>query len=264
MKLHWIQMFACLSLLTVIAPVCEASQPLETESARLLKHGGVLIAGGFERQRSSAGTEAATPFAFEYGITDRLELTVEPVAYSSIHDRGIRSQTGPGDMEITLTRLLAPELQGRPAFALAGEVKLPTARNTRIGTGKADYAAFAIASKRVGAWDTHANLGYTVIGRPQGATVNNVMSFALAEEFHRRARIDVVAEVFGSTAAAKEGGEGAGLAAGGVLTPELSGGELVGALGMRFHPARAWTLSLGLSVDNQRAVLVHPGVALKW
>lgn len=264
MKKLWIQMLACLSLVTVFAAVCQASQPLETESARLLKRGSFFVAGGFERQRSTAGTEAATPFAFEYGISDRLELTVEPVAYSSIHDRGIRSQTGPGDMEITLTRLLAPELPGRPAFALAGEVKLPTARNTRIGTGKADYATFAIASKRVGAWDTHANLGYTFIGRPQGTTVNNVASFALAEEFHRNARIDLVAEVFGSTAAAKEGGEGTALPTGGVLTPELSGGELVGALGMRFHPANAWTLSLGLSVDNQRAVLVHPGVALKW
>ena len=264
MRTNRIRLPACLSLVTSIASVCHASQPLETESARLLKRGSVFVAAGFERQSSTAGTEAATPFAFEYGITDRLEIAVEPVAYSSIHDRGILSQTGPGDMEITLTRLLAPELAGRPAFAIAGEVKLPTARNARIGTGKADYAAFAIASKRVGAWDTHANLGYTFIGRPQGVAVNNVASFALAEEFHRSARFDVVAEVFGSTAAAKEGGEGVAPAASGVLTPELGGGELVGALGVRFHPAHAWTLSLGLSVDNQRAVLVHPGVALKW
>lgn len=264
MKPVWIPLLVLLASFASSVTMCHASQPLETESARLMKRGGVMLAGGLERQTSSSGTEAATPFAFEYGISDRLELTVEPVAYSAIHDRGIRRQAGAGDMEVTLTRLLAPELGGRPAFAIAGEVKLPTAHNSRIGTGKADYAMFAIASKRVGAWDTHANVGYTLIGRPPGAAVSNVANFAVAEEFHRSARLDVVAEVFGSTAAAKEGTEGTKPTSAGVLTPELGGAELVGALGVRFHPAQAWSLSLGVSLDNQRAVLVHPGVALKW
>ena len=39
-----------------------------------------------------------------------------------------------------------------PGLALAAEVKLPTARNTRIGTGKTDYNVSLLASKRTARW----------------------------------------------------------------------------------------------------------------
>lgn len=251
-------------ILSTLVSAAQASQPLETESARLIKRGHFLVAGGFEFQTSNAGTEAAAPFAFEYGLMDRLELTVEPVFYTSIHDNGIPTQTGPGDTEATLTGLVAPERAGWPAFALAGEVKLPTAHNSRIGTGEMDYSAFLIASKRRGAWDTHANVGYTIIGQPQGVSVNNVASFALAEVLYLNTRYELVGEVFGSGTALKEGGEGSTTTTGSAVTPELGGGELVGALGLRFHPTASASYSLGLSLDNQGAFMVHPGVLWKW
>ncbi len=251
-------------ILCMLAPSAWGGQPLETESARLVKRGTFVFEGGFEHQTSIAGTEAAIPFAFEYGIADRLELTVEPVLYTAVRDRGIRSQTGPGDLEVTLTTLLSPERAGRPAVAFAGEVKLPTARNTRIGTGKTDFSGTFITSKRLGVWDAHLNLGYTVIGRPAGAQVNNVASIAVAGNRYLSTRLEFVSEAFGSTPAAKEGGEGQATAAAGQLTPELSGGELVGALGLRFHPSAHMVYALGVSIDNNKAVLVHPGITLKW
>ena len=47
-------------------------------------------------------------------------------------------------------------------------------------------------------------------------------------------------------------------------TPELGGGELVGQLGVRLHAARHLTYALGVSVDSNAAVLVHPGITLAW
>lgn len=241
-----------------------AGQPLETESARMLKHRGLKLEGGFEHQISSAGTETAVPLALEYGATDRLEVLVEPVLYSAIRDKGTPAVTGIGDLEMTVTGLVSGERPRLPAIALAAEAKVPTADNIRIGSGKADYSLYLIGSKRVGAWDTHANLGYTLIGRPAGAEVNNVASFAVAEEFHPNPRLDLVAEVLGSTAALRESGSEPIVANESQLTPEIGAGELFGTLGLRLHAGSGLTYSLGISVDNNNATLVHPGVAVSW
>ena len=252
---------ACL----LVVGAAQAGQPLETESARLMKRATFKVEGGFERQTSAAGTEFATPFAFEASLTDRLELTIEPVAYTAIRDKGTRRQVGQGDLEVTLTSLLRDERGGLPALALAAEVKLPTARNNRIGTGKTDYSLSLLASKHARAWDTHANVGYTIIGKPAGVVANNTMSFAVAEELRVSPGFVVVGEVFGSTAAVGESGaEGAAPSAESQLTPELSGGEIVAALGLQMHAARGMTYSVGLSIDGNRAVLVHPGISIAF
>ncbi len=253
--------------LAFVASSSLAGQPLETESARTIKRGQFEVEGGFERQTSSAGSEFATPLAFEYGISDRWQLTAEPVLYTAISDKGVRRQIGPGDLETTLTAWISPERARVPALGLAGEVKLPIARNTRIGTGKTDVSLSLLASKRVGAWETHANVGYTFIGKPAGASVSNIMTYALAGELRMTPRFDLVGELFGNTAALSEGGgEGPATPASAEsqLTPELGGGEIVGAVGARLHASRGLTYSLGVSLDGNSALLVHPGVSMKW
>ena len=241
-----------------------AGQPLETESARLLPRGRLEFEAGFERQTSRSGNESAVPLALEYGLSDRFTLLVEPVPYTRIHDKGTARVSGIGDIEVTLTTLLARERGSRPAFALGTEVKIPTAKNLRIGSGETDYAVYLIGSKRTGSWDTHANLGYTVVGKPMGVVVKNVGSFALATERQMSQRFDLVAEVFGSSAARPDSGESQVVTPGGTLTPEIGAAELVGTLGFRFHPAEALVYSLGVSFDNNRALLIHPGVMLRW
>ncbi len=146
-----------------------AAQMLETETARPLGRGVFEVSGNFEYQTSSEGHEAAVPFAAEYGLTDRLELLVEPVAWTSIRPKAGARATGVGDLEATATWLARAETPGVPAIALAAEVKFPTAHNTLIGTGKTDVAGYLIASKHWGRLDTHANVSYTVVGGPAGA-----------------------------------------------------------------------------------------------
>jgi len=251
-------------VLALAAPVpALAGQPLETETARLLKPGTFELEAGLEHQRSGDGTETALPLAIEYGVSGRLELLVEPVLYDAVHDRGARAQTGIGDIEVTATTLLLHE-RTLPALALAGEVKIPTAENIRIGSGKTDISFYLIAGKRLGRWDTHVNAGYTFVGAPSGTRVNNTESFALAEEFHWKPRLELVAEVFGNTAALPEGGEqGTGFAESSI-TPEIGAAETVGTLGARYQDGGGLIYTLGLSYDNNAAVLVHPGITLLW
>ncbi|MDQ6635159.1 MAG: hypothetical protein M3Z10_10445 [Gemmatimonadota bacterium] len=213
-------------------------------------------------QRSPTGREAALPFAFEYGLTDRLGLLVEPVPYTAIRPQQGRRATGPGDIEATLSYLVLPETPTRPALTVSGEVKIPTARDALIGTGQTDYTGYLIASKHLmPPLDVHAHLGYTVIGKPAGAALNNIVSFGVGAEYAVAPRYLLFGEVLGNSASAPDGESAdAGISVGPVA--EAAGGELVGTLGAGRFLRPGALASLGVSYDNNGAVLLRPGLTL--
>jgi hypothetical protein len=246
-----------------VGPLTARAQFLETETARPPRAGAAQVGAAFEYQTSSEGRETALPLAFEYSLTHRLELLVEPVPSTRILPHVGPHASGPGDLEVTLQQLLRPEIGGWPALALAGELKIPTAKNVLIGTGRTDYAIFAIASRRIGAMDTHANVGYNILGRPAGVSLQNTISAALAAEYRVARRLQLFGEVLGNTSATGEskGGDAAGAAA---TTPEVAGGELVGTLGFAFSPTPSFDLSFGVSRDNNDATLFRPGITYRF
>ncbi len=245
-----------------MSPAPVHAQILETETARPLGKGGLEIGSNFEYQFSSEGHELALPFAIEYGLTDRLELLVEPVAYTAIRPRVGPRATGGGDLETTVTYLVMQETGGAPAVALAGEIKFPTTNNTLIGTGKTDFAAYLIGSKRFGRLDTHADLGYTVVGRPRGTQLKNIFNFAFGWERQLGSASELFGELLANTAAAG-GTEPTGPQPPGTITPEAPSGELVASIGVARYVIPSLRMALGLSVDNTGAVLVRPGFTIR-
>ena len=246
--------------LLIAVPVM-ASPPLETETARLLPGGSWRVENVFEAQTSSEGKELAVPLGLTVGLGDRLELIVEPVPYTSIRPKDGRRASGLGDLEVTVNWLARPETSRLPAFALAGEVKLPTAENALIGTDKPDYTGYLIASRRLGNFDVHANAGYTLIGRPAGVQTSNVFVYAAAVEYHVRPRVDIVSEIVGNTAASPEAEQTID------RTPvwgEITGAELVGLVGIRYYVKRDLALSVGVTYDNNGAWLVRPGLTFRF
>ena len=253
----------CVSLLVALHPLLPrlgAAQMLETETARQLGARHLKLEAGYELQSSSDGREHALPLVVEYGITNWLEIAAEPVPYNAIRPKRGRYAHGFGDLEVTLTALARHETQRVPAVAFAAEAKLPTAKDILIGTGRPDYAAYAIASKRVGRFDTHGNVNYTFIGSPRGVRLKNTIGAALATEFHATTKASVFLEVLGSTASATEGEGDAGGA--GAPVPEAAGGELVGSFGFARYAGRNARFSLGFSFDNNAAFQLRPGFAL--
>jgi hypothetical protein len=237
---------------------------LETETARPIGAGVFEVSAAGEFQMSREGKENATPTALEVGLTHRLELLVEPVFYTAIRPKKGLQATGPGDLETTLTYLVASERKLAPAVAVAGEVKFPTAHNTLIGTGKTDYTAYLMASKQFGRFDTHADLGYTIVGQPAGVKLNNLASFAVAVEYRVTQTLQVVSEVLGNTSALTETNDAIKGANESVVTPEASGGELVGTIGARYFLHSNIALCLGVSFDNSHAVLFAPGLLCRF
>jgi hypothetical protein len=242
-----------------------AQQEIETETARLLPHGVIEAGVAYELQRSSAGYEHALPLVFEVGLLDRFELLVEPVAITGIRPSAGNGPdaTGLGDLETTLFGLVVHEREYTPAVSLATEVKFPTARNTQIGTGKTDVTFYAVASKRLGPFDVHANAGYTFVGQPAGVAANNIWSFALAGVLPVHDHAELFAEAYGNTAATDgEGGDG-GDTGGGVLVPELSSGEIVGSAGAGWIINDNLSVSLGASYDTNQAFQLRAGITFR-
>ena len=235
-----------------------AAQILETETARRLPRGAVEASLNFELQHSSEGREVAAPFAIEVGLARRLELLVEPVFYTAIRPHTGPRATGFGDVEVTATWLARAERGGWPALALAGELKLPTANDPLIGTGRTDFAGYLIASKLMGPVDVHANLGYTVVGQPAGTKLSNIVNGALGAVY-RRSAWELFGEVLGTTAAVP-GGEGGG---GPSPTPEAPGAERVTTVGAGRRLLPGTLFFLAVSYDNNGAVLIHPGITLR-
>jgi hypothetical protein len=249
------------ALLLGIGLVTQAdAQTLETETTRLPKAGWWEIGNAFEFQTSAEGTETAVPLGIELGLTDRLELLVEPVAYTAIRPHAGRHATGVGDIEVTLTYRFLEETASIPALAVAGEVKAPTARDSLIGTGHADYAGYLIASKRFGRLDVHANVAYTIVGKPAGVQLRNIASFALAGVYRAGPRVEVFGEVLGNTSATS----GPEMASGGSPVPEAAGGEIVATAGAGRHIGSALLVYLGVSYDNNNAVQLRPGFTLRF
>ena len=188
------------------------------------------IAAGYELQHSREGNETAVPIAFEMGLTNRLGLLVEPVAFTAIRPEVGPSATGAGDIEVTVSYLLRKESRRMPALAVAAEEKIPTAHNTLIGTGKADHTAYIIASKLFGRFDTHANVGYTIVGSPRGQALSNRVMGALATEFAISPGLLSTAKC--SAPQRRAAGKARRPRRAPPVTPEASGDQIFGTIGI--------------------------------
>jgi hypothetical protein len=255
---HYRILFFSLLLANSATSLLHATQPLETETARLIPQGVFQLEYTMEYQTSSEGKETAVPLVLKYGLSNRLELLVEPVVYTAIKPNQGKHATGVGDMEATVTYLLKKETSSAPALAIAGEIKIPTAQDVLIGTGKTDYTAYMIASKRLGKSDLHGNASYTVLGDPAGIQLHNIFGFAAAEEYHLNKKIDLVGEFLATTSALAEGTEGES-----TVVPEAAGSEVVGMIGARYY-FKNILISFGVTYDNNKAVLFRPGFSVKF
>ena len=165
------------------------SQVLETEDSSPLIPGQIEMGTALEFQTSKQGTEAAIPIGIEYGISNRLTLLVEPVAYTNIHPKIGPRANDIGDLEVTLFYQLFSEGKIMPAISISGEVKFPTAKNRLVGTGETDYTPFIIASKTTGKFFTSINLSYTFLGKPKGVPAGNLFNYALGTIFNASYKI---------------------------------------------------------------------------
>ena len=279
-------LLALLGAGALLPAAARADLSLETETARVLAPGKFEISMAGEYQHSRDGGEFALPLALEIGVLPRLELLIEPTPHVGIYPKGEKKIHGVGDIEVTATFLAVKEQTCLPAIAFAVEWKAPTARNLNIGTRKNDFAFYLIASKRFGPLDVHANVAYTVLGKPAGVNVKNTWSLALAGDYKLTDKWDLFGEVMyitsargalsrppsgfgesvdGAVVPALGGGsEGGTPSTGGTAIAEVGGVELIGTVGVRHHLTSNLDVFGSFSYDNADAKLFRTGFTIKF
>lgn len=199
---HPSYLLTAISIGSVFAVSLHADTVLETETAELGKKGEGLVSNSVQFEKDKDGTRTAfTLTQFEYALTDRAEILIEPFFHEWQKPKGGKTFHGAGDLEITPSYMIVldQEKSWVPAVVLAFKLKVPTADNPDIGTGRFDYYPYVIVGKKFGHWLLNANLGYDFISSPAGEKLSNQVIYDLSVEREITDKWSVFAEIFGNT-----------------------------------------------------------------
>jgi Putative MetA-pathway of phenol degradation len=153
--------------------------------------------------------EFELPLLLEWSPTKKLELSAE-IAYARVELDDGRRIGGFKDLEVAAVYELVAARRDRPSFAIELDIKVPTAANSELGTGKPDFTIGGILSREYLHWDAQLAAGYTFVGSPTGERLSNSYELALGGEWHPKPRLDAFAEVVVSNGGSSKGGFGLG------------------------------------------------------
>ncbi|MEA3211038.1 MAG: putative MetA-pathway of phenol degradation [Chthoniobacter sp.] len=198
------RLLAILCLTSGLGASIRADLVLETETAELGKKGDMLFSTGVQIEKEKDGSRTIfTLNQFEYAVTDRAEILIEPFFQEWDQPKGEQSFHGMGDLEITPSYMVLLEKPYVPAIVLAFKLKVPTARNLNIGTRKFDYLPYLIFGKTIGDWVFNANFGYNFITSPsRDEPLKNQFIYDFSAEYKITPKWSVFGEVFANSSPA--------------------------------------------------------------
>jgi len=176
------------------------NRPINTDDAYTLDKGALTVSLGAVFTRSETEDEETNmTIDLGYGITDRLEVTVDiPIAFTNPKDAS--TEEGVGDITIRPELLLIEEQESLPAISFAATFKTESGNKDKgIGSGETNYSLSLQFSKNFDPWTYHLNTGFTFIGEAEGENLDNVIFYNLAIEYSVNDKLDVMSELIGET-----------------------------------------------------------------
>jgi len=188
-----------ISVVTVIIPsISYAARPLSTDDAGVVEERHMEIEVGYEYVKQT-DKENNLSLVLKYGIFEKLDLGVE-IPYKFIGFSESDNVDGVGDILLTAKYNFTDETDSLPAFTLSYSVKTETGDNDKsLGSGEIDYSLNGIFTKEIAKFTTHANLGYTFAGEPEGESLDDIFSYSLAVEYPINESLNIVGEITGET-----------------------------------------------------------------
>lgn len=239
---------ASLGLLT--AGLLHADLVLETETAELGKKGDSLISAAFQVERDKDGGLAYfTVNQYEYAITDRAEILIEPFFYEWDRPKDGPSYSGVGDLEITPSYMMVLDDPHSwvPAAVAAFKLKVPTATNRNIGTGEFDYQPYIIFGKNIGPWIWNANIGYDFVTHVKGERFKDQVIYDLSVQRNITERLGLYAEIFSNSSPAF--GEK---------------GTFAGAIAAEYKFNEHFNVYTSLGYDTDNVTTLRSGFNIEW
>lgn len=197
------------------AAPAHADLVLETETAQMGTQGHGNFSNALQYEKADDGKAVLTETQLEFAPTDHTEVLLEPFFYERLKPDTGGTESGVGDFEVTYSWMAIPENGAWPSLVLAQKVKLPTAKNRDIGTGKLDYQSYVIIGKTWGDVELNANFGYLWVGKTAADDLKNQWVADLSLDFPVAPKTTMFVETFGNTRPSQgekmEGSVGVGL-----------------------------------------------------
>ena len=190
-----------LLLLVVSSGEALANTAIETETAQIGAKGDIGISNAVEYADAKDGTSGGTLSQFEYGLSDRSEILIEPFFYIWDHPDDEDKVDGTGDLEITPSYMIVLENGWVPAILVATKVKVPTGSKKAGSSGEYDYLPYLIFGQHYGDWIFNANVGVNFVTPPRDAesqATQHTTTWALEAEREFGERWTTFFEVFSS------------------------------------------------------------------
>jgi hypothetical protein len=182
--------------LLATARLARADTAIETETAQIGEKGEIGISNSFEMEEGADGDAAGTLTQFEYGITDRSEILIEPFFQQWEFPDGMPSSRGAGDLELTPSYEFILEKGWRPAMLAAFKLKVPTGSAPYFSSGKFDYYPYLILGEHGGGFTFNANLGVDFITPEMGSGMDTQVVWDLEAERRVIPRLTLFGEVY--------------------------------------------------------------------
>lgn len=185
------------ALLPIFATRCFAVPPLVMGDVPTADKETFEFYVGARYQESETGYPSRLlPFIeLVYGLTDRMELTLETSGLSEEHEYGV------SDSVVGTKYLFLKESVRWPGISGSFELKLPTGDESRgLGSGEFDYDLRLRAQKTWGWFTAVGNVGYTFVTDPQfgGVTtkMENVWVLVFAQEYQVAEKTKLLSEIY--------------------------------------------------------------------
>lgn len=168
-----------------------SANPLRADVARsagttdIVGEGGELVVEnsiGFEADNDGSNWTLDAAVLYSSEFLPKFSLLLEPTLWEWDRPKDEAAVDGFGDTDLSLFYQLISEGEMAPGMVIGTKVKLPTADNRDIGTGKADYSALVIVGKEYGELNVNLELEYATFGQPAADPVSPDKFEPLAEE----------------------------------------------------------------------------------
>lgn len=230
-----------LTLLALNATAAIANTAIETETAQIGAKGDITFSQSIERARGRDGSSGGTLTQFEYGISDRAEILIEPFFYVFESPDDEQHVHGVGDLEITPSYKIVLEDGLIPDVLIATKIKVPTASTKVGGTRKYDVFPYLIFGQHYEKWTFNSNLGVNFAKPAEGGGYEKKVIWDLEAERQFAPNWTAFIEVF----SAEEG------------VKTISGAAQY-QLGKHFNAF----LAVGYNEDHE--VIIRPGFNLEF
>ncbi len=187
--------------------------------------------------------------ALQLGLSDRWQLLVEAVPFTAESPDDGDGASGVGDTDVSLSWAAFGDAEALASLAVAARIKVPTARDSEIGTRRPDYSGLLIITKVIDELELDLETEYVTFGAPDGEDRRDQLLYTFTVEYGLMEDLAVYAELFGQSAPA--GDESRSDAA-------LAGAEMDVPLGDAVTPYAS------LELDTDGVATYRAGIEWDW